>query len=210
MTKLIDLTGQTFGRWKAISKSQSDANGQAQWVCVCACGNERVVNGQNLRSGKSVSCGCFKSETTSKRSKTHGLSNSRTFRIWANMVTRTTNANFDRRKDYADRGISLCDKWLTFEGFLSDMGECPSSQHSIDRVDNSLGYSRENCRWATAIEQANNTRANNRVSLNGETHTLAEWSRITGINYSTLRNRVNRSKMSAEDALRVSHQPSPR
>lgn len=205
MAKLKDLTGQVFGRWTVVSRSANDANRQAQWNCTCTCGASKVVNGGNLRTGKSVSCGCFKDEATSARSKTHGMSDSRTFRIWANMITRTTNENFARRSDYADRGIGVCVEWASFSAFLSAMGECPSESHSIDRINNDLGYSPENCRWATAIEQANNTRSNNRVSLGGETRTLAEWSRATGINYSTLRNRVNRSKMSAEDALRVGH-----
>lgn len=205
MAKLKDLTGQVFGRWTVVSRSTNDGNSQAQWNCVCSCGVSKIVNGGNLRTGKSVSCGCFKDEATSARSKTHGMSDSRTFRIWANMITRSTNPNFIRKADYSGRGVGVCAEWVSFGAFLSSMGECPSESHSIDRINNDLGYSPENCRWATAIEQANNTRSNNRISLGVETRTMAEWSRTTGINYSTLRNRINRSKMSAEDALRVGH-----
>ena len=201
MAKFIDLTGQTFGRWSVVSRAENDASGQATWVCLCKCGTIKPVNGGNLRTGKSISCGCFKDECVSTRSKTHGMSKSRTFRIWANMVTRCTNKNFGRSADYADRGITLCAGWEKFDGFFADMGECPSQKHSIDRIDNDLGYSKNNCRWATQIQQANNTRANCMVTLNGVTKTLAEWSRDTGINYSTLRNRISRSKMPPDIAL---------
>lgn len=204
MAKLKDLTGQIFGRWTVSSRSNNDINGQAHWLCRCDCGVEARVNGTNLRTGKSVSCGCFKDESVSARSKTHGLTQSRTYRIWANMLSRT-NQKHIRAVDYADRGIGVCESWKKFDQFLADMGECPSDQHSIDRINNDLGYSQENCRWATQIEQANNTRANNTVSLNGDTKSLAQWSRETGINYSTLRNRVNRSKMAADDALHQGH-----
>lgn len=210
MAKLKDLTGPKFGRWTVVSRAANDINHQAMWQCRCACGVEKIVNGGNLRTGKSVSCGCFKDEVVSERSKTHGMSRSRTFRIWANTVTRCTNQNFARAADYQGRGVSVCDRWRVFANFLSDMGVCPSGRHSIDRIDNDLGYVKDNCRWATAIEQANNTRANHRVTLGEVTKTLAEWSRATGINYSTLRNRVNRSKMSAEDALYVGHCPPTR
>lgn len=201
MAKLKDLTGQRFGRWSVTARAENTNKGQSQWLCVCDCGTVRVINTNNIRQGSSKSCGCLKDELTSARSKTHGLTNTRTYRCWANMITRCENKNFSRHADYADRGISVCDNWQTFAGFLADMGECPSSECSIDRINNDGNYEPSNCRWATKVTQANNTRANNVVTFNGVSRTLAEWSRLTGINYSTLRNRINRSKMPPEIAL---------
>lgn len=102
--------------------------------------------------------------------------------------------------DYGGRGIVVCDRWRDFAAFLEDMGECPSRGHSIDRVDNDGPYSPENCRWATRLEQANNTRANVRITVHGETRTLSEWARLGGFGESTVRARLRRG-WSPEDAV---------
>lgn len=125
--------------------------------------------------------------------KKHGHSPHRgaspTYRTWSGMIQRCKNPNEPAFNRYGGRGITVCDDWLNFEGFLADMGERPKGK-SLDRIDNNGGYCPENCRWATRKEQSNNTRTNRRITYKGKTKTLAEWSRCTGIKPSTLRTRL--------------------
>ena len=107
----------------------------------------------------------------------HGLTKNRVHRIWCGIKSRCLNKNYHSFSDYGGRGIKICDKWLNFNGFFEDMG-MPLDKHSIDRVDNNGDYCKENCRWATKQEQANNTRTNRYVTHKGETKTIAEWSRV--------------------------------
>lgn len=109
-----------------------------------------------------------------------------------------------RRADYkwyGAVGVTVCDEWAaSFATFLRDMGECPPGM-SLDRIDGARGYEPGNCRWATAQAQANNRRTNHRVTFNGETHTLSEWARITGLSVTTLQLRINRRKWPIDVAL---------
>jgi len=94
---------------------------------------------------------------------------------------------------YGGRGIQVCDQWKdSFENFLTDMGPRPSKAHSIERIDSNGNYELGNCRWATATEQANNRRTSRIVVVNGVAHTVKEWSRLRGIPYTTILNRLNR------------------
>lgn len=111
--------------------------------------------------------------------------------IYRGIIARCYWPNAGHYKDYGGRGIKMCDRWLnSFHAFAEDMGERPSKSHSIDRIDNDKGYSPENCRWATKKEQLRNTRKNRRLTYNGETKTMKEWSEITGIKYPTFKLRV--------------------
>ncbi len=114
------------------------------------------------------------------------------FRVWAGIVQRCTNPNVDQWKDYGGRGITMCAEWRnSFETFLSDMGRRPSTKHTIERKDNNGNYCKDNCIWATREVQANNKRNNRRIEFNGETHTLMQWSKITGIDRNTIATRLN-------------------
>jgi len=106
------------------------------------------------------------------------------------MKTRCTNNKVKSFKDYGGRGITICEKWLTFEGFLDDMGERPENT-TIDRINNDLGYYKENCQWETNIKQANNKSTNLKLTINGETFGLCEWSRKIGKSSATLSYRIN-------------------
>lgn len=119
----------------------------------------------------------------------HGFSKTREYHIWHGILQRCfvpTNCNYSK---YGGRGITVSDDWMSFENFFRDMGPRPSPKHSVERKNNSLGYSAENCVWATIAEQHNNTRANVRLAVNGESKTLAQWSRATGISLATLSRR---------------------
>jgi hypothetical protein len=111
---------------------------------------------------------------------------SREYITWSSMKSRCLNPRHFAYKWYGGRGITICKKWLLFEGFLADMGPRPSSAHSLDRVDTDGNYEPGNCRWATETQQQNNRANNHRLTINGETATLTEWARRTGISRGTL------------------------
>ncbi|MEG7359958.1 hypothetical protein [Pseudomonas citronellolis] len=115
------------------------------------------------------------------------------------MIDRSTNPANKRYADYHGRGITVCESWMTFANFLTDMGEKPDGT-SLDRIDNDAGYFKENCRWATSLEQMNNTRRNSFVEYLGKRQTVSQWAAQLGIPEGTLRSRINRG-WSPEDAM---------
>jgi len=110
-----------------------------------------------------------------------------TYSSWRSMTDRCR-----RDKRYIMRGITVCEEWKEFENFLSDMGERPEGNYSIERVDNDKGYCPSNCKWATKREQANNRSVNVVLEYKGERHTLAEWARLLGMKKNTISNRYRR------------------
>ena len=193
-TCFIDLTGRTFGRWTVLFRATPKGK-PARWRCRCVCGVEKDVLGGHLRGGLANSCGCGERERRSTSHVTHGQSfgnGTRTYRIWGGMKSRCYNPQVPCYKDYGGRGRTICQRWLdSFDAFLSDMGECPSKAHTIDRTDNSKGYEPGNCKWATMQTQMRHTRHNRVVTVNGETHCTSEWAEINGISYSAIRQRLN-------------------
>ena len=202
MGRFQDLTEQRFGRWVVVSRDTSKA--RTYWNCKCDCGKEMSVCACSLTSGKSISCGCFNVEGTVARCLSHGHANggngTRTYNCWRNMKARCTNQKNHKWADYGGRGITVCATWITFDGFLADMGECPPN-HSIDRIDVNGNYTPDNCRWADPTQQANNQRDNTRLTLRGITKTVSEWARELGIHHTTILQRINRSGWSVEKAL---------
>jgi hypothetical protein len=184
----IDISGQRFGRLLVIDMAGVTASRSAVWRCVCDCGRTKNVSGKNLRSGESQSCGCLGKERRAagtKRAKTThgetaGPSNSRTYRIWTNMISRCTNPKFDAYPWYGGRGIAVCERWRTFPNFLADMGRAPEGM-TLDRTESSGDYEPGNCRWATKREQANNKRNNRVIEWRGERLTQAQWAERVGL-----------------------------
>lgn len=120
------------------------------------------------------------------------LSESKVHRCWRQMLYRChtkTSANYDR---YGGRGIKVCKRWHSFDCFIKDMGLPPSASHSLDRIDNLKGYSKDNCRWATSLEQGRNKRSNHFLTFKNKRMTISAWSHQTGIHKATIRGRINR------------------
>jgi hypothetical protein len=184
--------GRVFGRWTLVQNVPPAAGSKTRrWLCRCACGTERAVLYTTLTSGSSVSCGCYHREVVARMKTTHGLSRRPEFNQWNHMRQRCGNPSDDRFSDYGGRGITVCERWLnSFEHFLADMGPRPSPKHSIDRIDNNGNYEPGNCRWATHLEQAQNTRTVLLVSALGLTLSVREWARRAGIHPSTLAYRI--------------------
>jgi hypothetical protein len=164
------------------------------WNIRCECGQEKILDAAAIAQKKTTSCGCYAKEIAIKRlescrgrNATHGASRkgkmTREYSIWRNMKTRCYNPRYNRYSDYGGRGITMDDRWLGAEGFknfLNDMGECPTPEHSIDRIDNDGSYHPGNCRWATRFEQARNKRNNTIIEFQGERLTLSQWAERLG------------------------------
>lgn len=197
----IEMVGLKFGRLTVIRESHN-TNGRYYWECVCDCGNKLSVIGSHLRNGNTRSCGCLQTDTVSLLKKTHGLSHTREHNSWLGMKQRCEYKNHYGYKYYGGRGISVCKRWRdSFQNFIDDMGKIPGEGYSLDRIDSNRDYSKENCRWATASEQSNNKRNNHVITFNGKTQTMKQWSRQVGINYDTIRNRLNTYGWTIERAL---------
>jgi hypothetical protein len=175
MNKIKDITGAVSGRLKAIKFSHKQGK-NAMWVCECECGNkEHIVRGSKITRGDVKSCGCIAKENQ------HGMTGTRTYNVWENIIDRTTNPNNKSYKNYGGRGITVCEEWRDFRNFYKDIGELGKGL-DIDRIDNDKGYSKENCRLITRSENLENTRR-------------SKWWYIDGVKY--------RSKAHASEVLGI-------
>lgn len=194
--KLIDMTGQVFGRLTVMEYIGRQFN-SSTWRCQCECGKTSVVQASALKSGSVLSCGCYRKDRMSTLTLSHGerggenRGNSVEYKAWDGMISRCHNQTDKNWKWYGARGITVCEQWRNdFSAFLRDMGRRPAARMSIDRKDGNGHYEPSNCRWATPIEQARN-RSNNRiVEYGGSSMPLSAAAEAAGISYKTVKSRL--------------------
>ena len=184
-----NLIGMTFHRLSVIGRDKN------QWLCKCECGTTAVARTDRLLSGRRKSCECLRKQIMQTCNISHGGSKTREYAAWRAMIGRCNYKKHAEYWRYGGRGIAVCDRWKSFKCFIEDMGNRPSPKHSLDRIDNNLGYSPENCRWATPVEQLNNIRRNRRVEWrDGRLITLRELSELLDLPIGCLRMRYTLGK----------------
>lgn len=191
-SKAYSYIGKKFNKLLVMGVSHRNAHGEYFVFCDCDCGTTgKIVAFSDIKRSTTVSCGCVRRTWNTLNKRVHGLSHMKAYHIWTKIMDRCYNPKARSYKHYGARGISVCTRWHDVVNFIADMGDKPDGL-SIDRIDNSKGYSPENCRWATNFEQAQNTRLNRMIEINGECFCLSEWIRRKGISMSTFYYRTKR------------------
>ena len=190
--------GYRFDRLVVVEPVGRNSCGQMRYNCICDCGNEKVVDGISLMRDLTKSCGCLnadpaKAEIARERFTKHGDFGTRLYKVWANMIARCTNPNNNSYHRYGGRGIYVCDEWKddyrVFKEWAISSGY--DDALTIDRIDDDGPYAPWNCRWATKLEQANNTRRNMKIRYRGKIYTLANLVREVGTaDYGTAKYRI--------------------
>ncbi len=194
-----DIVGRKFGRLLVVARNGYSPHGHTAWNCLCDCG--KLVNQIAkcaLVTGNTKSCGCFNLDRLRLKNHRHGLS-SRTKThpialVWSSMQSRCTNPKNSHWKYYGGRGIKIL--WPDLKSFYEDMGAEYERARSgprtiyIERINNDGNYCKENCKWATAKEQANNTTRNHLLTFGGETKTLTQWAEQFGSTQERIRARL--------------------
>jgi hypothetical protein len=191
MGKFVDLTGQKFGNWVVKSFIETREVGKSKvkkafWLCECQCEKKtiREIPTDSLKSGNSISCGCYKNKILVERSTKHGFARrgkncSSIYHVWYEMKDRCNNQNNKQFCNYGGRGISICKEWndsfLVFKDWAYANGY--SETLTIDRIDVNGDYCPENCTWIDMKEQQYNKTCT--VLVNGRS--LAKMARENGI-----------------------------
>lgn len=191
------IVGDKIGKLTLLSyQSSRDKHGLSSnaWRCICDCGEIFNKPVSQVNKGISTQCRlCGNKQSGLAQRTSRSDASKKVYNAWAGMKTRCYNPNYVLFHRYGGRGIAVCDEWVdSFGAFLLDMGEPPTKHHSIDRIDNDKGYSKDNCAWSDMVEQANNKSTNAFLELNGKRQTIAEWSAELGIGYETIRMRLRR------------------
>lgn len=204
-----DLTGLKEGRLTVISlvdNCEDRIEGKPirwSWLCKCECGKESKMFANNIGRGHSYSCGCLGRENATKSVTKHGLGKTPEYYTWFGMMSRCYDPNHIKRKNYLDRGITVCDRWKDFESFYSDIPRKPKGL-TWDRIDNDLGYNCGKCeycikneyilnaRWATWAVQSRNKSNNRKVKYNGEMVLVFDLAKKFNVSCTTLWNRISK------------------
>lgn len=211
MGKRIDVEpGSKYWRFTIIKEVEphvtSGGNRKRMVRCICKCGSTKDVLLIDLINGRIKSCGCFSKDSARERAyqrnTTHNMYHTPEYDVWMSMKKRCNNKRHKSYNDYGGRGIKICEEWnRSFLSFLKDMGQRPSKEYSIYRINNDDGYYKENCRWATKKEQCQNQRTNINITYKGETKCLSEWARSRHMSYQKLWHRLRVAKYELEKAF---------
>lgn len=187
-----DISGLRVGYLTALHYHGSDGR-RSLWVIRCDCGTEKLMQASELKKqaarGIVASCGCKRRKSISVRRTTHGMSKHPAYAVWRSMCDRCRLPSHPAWKNYGARGITVCERWVaSFDAFWADMGVTYQAGLTLDRIDNSAGYSTENCRWTTHEQQANNTRRNRKIG----DKTAAQLAQELGVKRSTMYYRLSR------------------
>lgn len=200
-----DLTNKVFQRLTVIRRAANSIYGSRSivaWICQCSCGNIITVSAAHLTAGHSRSCGCLSREVTGNRVRRHNHRSKRTpeYLSWIGAKGRCFNLKNPAYKRYGGRGVTMCEEWKNdFSAFFKAMGKRPRG-YTLERIDNDGPYSPNNCIWATHYVQGGNKRNNRLLTVNDETHHIAEWARRLNIDHRTLSCRL-KSGWSVEKTL---------
>lgn len=197
MSSLKQMVGQRFGKLVVLNRVANNDHKQTQWYCICDCGEYTTVTGFKLRNGHTSSCGCIQEIGIVK----HGKARTSIYKTLVSMRQRCGNPNDAGYPLYGGRGIKVCDRWQSFENFYADMGDRPSPEYSIDRIDSDGDYCPENCRWATDEQQNGNRRVSHTYEYKGQQTNVSVIARDMGITPSALLFRIKR--FGVEKALSV-------
>lgn len=185
--KIIDITGQKFNRLTVIEYYKQDKNRCTLWKCKCDCGKIVIVRGVHLKNGHTKSCGCYAKETTKQLNYKNGLSNTRLYYTYRNMLNRCYRDKDINHKYYKDKGIRVDAEWLGKDGFINfsnwALNNGYNEKLTLDRIDNNKNYCPENCRWVDRYVQANNKTNNYYLIVNGIKDTVGNHARNLGISY---------------------------
>jgi hypothetical protein len=175
--------------------------GRSYWNVQCDCGEIKTLRIDGMHDYST--CDKCKAEKQRQRMLTHGETKTSLYKTWQGIKERCYNSNSTIYKYYGGRGITVCEEWLdNFLAFYNwSIENGYTNELTIERKDVDGNYCPENCRWATQVEQANNKNNNHLLTFNGESHTIAEWGRITEIPEGTIERRINRQHWSIERAL---------
>lgn len=183
MLEKHNIIGRKFGRLSVVSLTNKRQNRGRIFLCICDCGTSTEVLGTSLRRGLSKSCGCYSRQILSERKGNHGKTGTPEYYAWLDMRKRCLYKKHKNYNSYGGRGILICERWSDFKKFFVDMGNRPTSKHSLDRINNNGNYEPGNCRWATRYEQSFNRRNTIRFEYKGESKPLKEWCEFFGIDY---------------------------
>lgn len=210
------FAGDRYGRLVMIKRVAVLRPGRAQiWLAVCDCGTSIEVRAESVRNCSTKSCGCLQKELVAVRARKHGQGahgrRTAEYKTWLRIKSRCASPNDSDYRKYGARGIAVCERWASsFEAFLADMGQRPSSKHSIDRINGSGNYEPGNCRWATSDVQALNTTWVRFVTLEGERVSCAEAERRLGIGRSRISPFATRRGISHQEAMDLLRQKKER
>ena len=186
---------EQYGLLTTISRYGVSNDGHTLWLCQCQCGNQCVKQSNNLKSSHTPSCNCKAKEASRSAATVHGMHRTRTYSSWQAMITRCHNNNAKDFKRYGAVGILVCQRWkCSFENFFLDMGERPLGK-TLDRIKNDQGYSPDNCKWSTPIEQARNRKRSIEILWDGIHTPLAVVAAKVGITYGAAYQRLRRGAL---------------